>query len=169
MRVLYLSCHETLEHDEILLFHELGYDLFSPGAYVEPQNRGDGWLRPSIPGLVYNQDIVQQYHRIGAQFPDQDGKRHLTREFVDNFDVVIVMHIPEWIEVNWEVMKHKRVIWRTIGQSVASIEQRMAHYKNLGLQIVRYSPREPRIPHFAGMDALIRFYKGPGDLQGMDW
>lgn len=166
MRVLYLSCHETLEHSELILFHELGYELFSPGAYVEPQNRGDQCLRPGIPGLIYNPDVVQQYHRIGAQFPGQDGKKHLTREFVDNFDAVIVMHIPEWIEVNWEAMKHKRVIWRTIGQSVASIEKRMAPYKGQGLQIVRYSPREPRIPHFAGMDALIRFYKDPAIYQG---
>jgi glycosyltransferase involved in cell wall biosynthesis len=123
-------------------------------------------MRPGIPGLTYNPDVVQQYHRIGAQFPGQDGKNHLTKEFVDNFDAVVVMHIPEWIEINWEVMKHKRVIWRTIGQSVASIERRMAPYKNQGLQIVRYSPREPRIPHFAGMDGLIRFYKDPEIYKG---
>jgi hypothetical protein len=166
MKILYLSCHEVLEFTEITLFHELGYELFSPGAYVEPQNRGDQCMRPGIPGLVYNPDVVQQYHRIGAQFPGQDGKNHLTKEFVDNFDAVIVMHIPEWIEVNWEAIKHKRVIWRTIGQSVASIEKRMASYKSQGLQIVRYSPREPRIPHFAGMDALIRFYEDPEIYQG---
>jgi hypothetical protein len=167
MRILYLSCHEILEHDELTIFHELGYELFSPGAYVEPQNRGDQCLRPGIPGLVYNPDVVQQYHRLGAQFPGQDGKRHLTKEFADNFDTIVVMHIPEWIELNWEAIRHKRVIWRTIGQSVASIERRMAPYKNQGLQIVRYSPREPRIPHFAGMDALIRFYKDPGIYK--DW
>ena len=166
MRILYLSCHEILEHDELILFHELGYELFSPGAYVEPQNRGDLGLRPNIPGLVYNPDVVQQYHRIGAQFPGEDGKRHLTKEFVDNFDAVIIMHIPDWIEVNWEVMKHKRVIWRTIGQSVASVEQKMSPYKNQGLQIVRYSPRETNIPNFAGMDGLIRFYKDPDIYQG---
>lgn len=166
MRLLYLSCHETLEHSELILFHELGYELFSPGAYVEPQNRGDQCMRPGIPGLTYNPDVVQQYHRIGTQFPGQDGKKHLTKEFVDNFDAVIVMHIPDWIEVNWEAIKHKRVIWRTIGQSVASVEKRMAPYKSQGLQIVRYSPREARIPHFAGMDALIRFYKDPAIYQG---
>lgn len=166
MRILYLSCHEVLEYNELILFHELGYDIFSPGAYVEPQNRGDQNMRPGIPGLVYNQDVVQQYHRIGAQFPGEDGKRHLTKEFVDNFDAVIVMHIPDWIEVNWDAIKHKRVIWRTIGQSVASVEQKMAPYKNQGLQIVRYSPREVHIPHFAGMDALIRFYKDQNIYQG---
>jgi len=166
MRILYLSCHEVLEFNELTLLHELGYELFSPGAYVEPQNRGDQCMRPGIPGLVYNPDVVQQYHRIGAQFPGQDGKSHLTKEFVDNFDAVIVMHIPDWIEVNWEAIKHKRVIWRTIGQSVASVEKRMAPYRSQGLQIVRYSPREARIPHFAGMDALIRFYKDPEVYKG---
>lgn len=166
MRLLYLSCHEILEHDELTLFNELGYSIFSPGAYVEPLNRGDQCLRPGIPGLVYDPDVVQQYHRLGAQFPGEDGKRHLTKEFVDNFDVVVIMHIPDWIVVNWEAMKHKRVIWRTIGQSVASVEAKMASYRNQGLQIVRYSPREVKIPHFAGMDALIRFYKDPEVYRG---
>jgi len=166
MKILYLSCHEILEHDELTLFHELGHEMFSPGAYVEPQNRGDQCLRPGIPGLTYNPDIVKQYGQIGARFPGQDGKRHLTREFVDNFDAVVVMHIPDWIEVNWEAMKHKRVIWRTIGQSVASVERRMAPYRSQGLQIVRYSPRERGIPAFAGENAMIRFYKDPAVYTG---
>ncbi len=160
-RILYLSCHEILEYDELMLFHELGYPVFSPGSYLVPQREGEGFLRPGIPGLTYDPNVVEQYNRIGAAHPGQDGKNFLTKDFVDNFDVVVVMHVPEWIERNWEAMKHKRVIWRTIGQSVASTEARLAQYKAHGLQIVRYSPQEAYIPHFAGQDALIRFYKDP--------
>lgn len=163
MKILYLSCHSILEHDEVKMFHQLGHDIFSPGAYVEPRNPGDASLRPGIPGLVYDPDILEQYHRLAAQHAGHDTKEHLTKEFVDNFDCVIVMHLPKWIHQNWPVMKHKRVIWRTIGQSVASTELEVKPYREQGLEIVRYSPKEQGIPGYIGSDALIRFYKDPAD------
>ena len=162
-KILYLSCHSILEYDEVRLFHELGHQVFSPGAYVEPANPGDASLRPSIPGLVYDPVHLEKFHAIGQVYPGQDQKDHLSQELVDEFDIVVVMHLPRWIENNWGVLKGKRVIWRTIGQSVASVEQSMQKYRNQGLEIVRYSPQEERIPHFAGQDGLIRFYKDPQD------
>jgi hypothetical protein len=167
MRILYLSCHSILEFEEVKMLHELGHEVFSPGAYVEPANPGDASLRPDIPGLVYDPDILEQFHAIGARHPGKDAKDHLTKEFVDNFDCVIVMHIPRWISKNWHAIKHKRVIWRTIGQSLQHTENSLAPYRASGLEIVRYSPREERIPGYIGSDALIRFYKDPDDYG--DW
>jgi hypothetical protein len=148
------------------MLYELGYNVFSPGSYVCPQNRGDNNLRPDISGLVYNQDILQQYHHIGGQHPGEDAKDYLTVDFVKNFQVVIVMHMPRWIELNWQVFKQAgvRVIWRTIGQSVISTERAMQPYRDQGLEIVRYSPKEYLTPHFCGVDGLIRFYKDPAEL-----
>ena len=165
LKILYLSCHSILEYDEVLMFHGLGHQIFSPGAYVEPANPGDATLRPAIPGLVYDPDILAQWHKLAAQHPGEDTKDYLTKEFVDNFDCVIVMHLPRWIQRNWNAMKHKRVIWRTIGQSVASTEDSLRRYRDEGLEIVRYSPREEFIPGFIGQDAMIRFYKDP-DMYG---
>lgn len=166
MKILYLSVHEILEFDEVKLLNELGYEIFSPGAYVDLGNRGDHCLRPQIPGLAYDPDILEQYHRIGAQHPGEDGKLYLTKDFVDNFDCVLVMHWPDYVRRNWEVIKHKRVIWRTIGQSINKNEKEMRPYKHQGMQIVRYSPMETTIPGFIGMDALIRFYKDPDEFKG---
>lgn len=162
-KILYLSCHEVLEREEVFLLHELGYELFSPGAFVCPQNIGEDHLRPPIPGLIYDPNIVNKYHKIGAAHPGKDGKDHLTKEFVDEFDIIIVMHMPRWIELNWEVMKHKRVIWRTIGQSISNTEAQLEPYRRQGLEIVRYSPKEKNIPGYIGGDTLIRFYKDPDD------
>ena len=167
MRILYLSCHSILEYEEVLLLHELGYEVFSPGAYVEPANPGDSTLRPDIPGLVYDPDIMEQWHRICSAHPGEDGKDHLTKEFVDNFDCVIVMHLPRWITLNWNIMRHKRVIWRTIGQSIANTEAELRPMRGDGLEIVRYSPKEVNIPGFIGQDGLIRFYKDPEQYK--DW
>lgn len=167
MRILYLSAHEILEYDEIKLFYELGYKVFSPGAYVCNKNKGDRGLRPTVHGLLYDPDIVEKWHKLAAQYPGDDPKNHLTKEFVDNFDIVIVMHLTRWITGNWDAIKHKRVIWRTIGQSISSTENQLTPYRQRGMEIVRYSPRETRIPGFIGQDTIIRFYKDPEEYK--DW
>jgi len=163
MRILYLSCHSILEYDEVKLLSELGHEVFSPGAYVEPDNPGDASLRPSIPGLVYRPEWRDYWTKHDQIHPAIDGKDYLTKEFVDNFDCVIVMHLPRWIIKNWNVIKHKRVIWRTIGQSIADRERELSPYRKQGLEIIRYSPKERTIPGYIGEDALIRFYKDPND------
>jgi hypothetical protein len=167
MKILVLSCHSILEYLEVKLFYELGHEVFSPGAYVEAENPGDASLRPGIPGLIYNPVIKEKYDQIGSAHPGQDGKDYLTKEFVDEFDLIYVMHITRWISNNWDAIKHKRVIWRTIGQSISDRENEVRPYREQGLQIVRYSPMENNIPGFVGSDALIRFYQDEEVLK--DW
>jgi glycosyltransferase involved in cell wall biosynthesis len=166
MRILYLSCHSILEYEEVKLLHEMGHEVFSPGAYIDPGNPEANFMRPNIPGLVYNPDVLEQFHKIAGSVPGKDAKDYLTKEFVDNFDCVIVMHLPRWISGNWEAIRHKRVIWRTIGQSITNTEQALLPFRRQGIQVVRYSPRENTIPKYIGADALIRFYKDPHEYQG---
>ena len=162
-KILYLSCHSILEYLEVKLFNSMGYDIFSLGAYTDP--KGCDGMRPPIDNLVYDQDILDQWGRLCSNHPGEDGRGYLTKEFVDNFDIVIVMHLPNWIINNWEVLKHKRVIWRTIGQSVDFVENMMKPYREQGLEIVRYSPMENNIPGFIGSDALIRFNMDENDYK----
>lgn len=163
MRILYLSCHSILEYDEVSLFRRLGHYVFSPGAYVEPRNPGDASLRPAL-DIDYEPEDIEAWHKF--QVPGEDGKDRLTKEFVDRFDVVIVMHLPRWIINNWDAIKHKPVVWRTIGQSVEARERELAKYRAEGLKIVRYSPMELNIPGQIGADAIIRFYKRAGEFLG---
>ena len=162
MRILYLSCHSILEYDEVKLLHELGHEVFSPGAYFDPQKAADN-MRPGINGLEYDPDLVEQWHRLCGKHPGLDGKEYLSKEFVDNFDCVIVMHVPKWITgYNRLALQGKRVIWRTIGQSIHSTESSIAHMRNQ-IQVVRYSPMEKNIPGYIGEDQIIRFYKDPNE------
>lgn len=161
MKILYLSCHSILEYDEVKLLTELGHDVFSPGAYLDPSVSPDG-MRPTLPEVEYDPEDVAAFHALGT--PGRDNKELLTKEFVDRFDAVIVMHVPKWISLNWEAMKHKPVVWRTIGQSISPVERQLAAYRNEGLKIVRYSPLESTIPGYIGSDALVRFYKDPADF-----
>ena len=165
MKILFLSCHSVLEFDEVKLFHELGLDVFSPGAYVEPDNPGDISLRPPIPDLVYDEKDLEMFHALGK--PGINNKELLTKEFVDRFDVVMIMHIPLWITKNWNAIKDKIVIWRTIGQSTLNVEAILAPYRKKGLKIIRYSEAERTLPNYIGEDAVIRFYKDPDELK--DW
>lgn len=160
MRLLYLSCHSVLEYDEVKLFTELGIDVFSPGAYVCPQNPGDNSMRPPLESLEYDPVDVQMWHDLGAP-----NKERLTKEFVDRFDAVMIMHIPDWVSVNWEAMKHKIVIWRTIGQALPHQELMLQKYRKQGMRVVRYSPRERVLKHYCGEDAVIRFYKDPEEFK----
>lgn len=159
MNILYLSCHSILEYDELKLFEELGYDYFSIGAYINPQQPHDT-KRPALKG---------KYHEHLASVAMVHNQYNLHQEQLDWADVVIAMHIPDFIEKNWAAMKKsgKRIIWRSIGQSVAGIEERLAPFRKDGLEVVRYSPFEKHIPNYVGEDAVIRFYKDPEEFK--DW
>jgi glycosyltransferase involved in cell wall biosynthesis len=157
MKILYLSCHSILEYDELKLFSELGYDWFSLGSYVNPTKPADE-KRPALSGK-YDDHLISLAGRY--------SRDNLHQEQIDPFDVIIVMHIDEWIEKNWDKLKHKKVIWRSIGQSATSIEAKLYKYTKEGLKIVRYSPTEKNIVGYVGEDAIIRFYKDPEEFK--DW
>jgi predicted protein tyrosine phosphatase len=149
MNILYLSCHETLEYDELKLFTEMGHKVVSYGAYSNPKQAG--LLRPSIPNLFFNEELFQCIL--------QSSKDHLHDKLIEWADIIIVMHIDKWIFSNLERLKGKRVVWRSIGQSIPDIELRLKELKKAGVEIVRYSPAESRIRGYVGSDAMIRFYK----------
>lgn len=162
MKLLYLSCHEILEYDELRLFTSLGHECYSLGAYTRsPDVDVPGRKRPGIAGMRHDQhwaDLEIQFDRT-ALHPEQ----------VDGMDAVIVMdglHALDWIEGNWQTFKEAgcAVIWRSIGQSVPDREERLAKLRADGLVLVRYSPREATIKGYAGDDAIIRFCKEAADF-----
>lgn len=159
MKILYLSVHEILEYDEVKLLHELGYEVYSMGAYTQPVRADDKHgKRPGLPELPYDPHFVE--------LSLQCSKEDLHPELIEMFDTIIVMHDPALIEKNWEKIRHKRVIWRSIGQSIPQVEERLAPFRAQGLQVVRYSPYEASIRRYIGSDAMIRFYKDPAEFDG---
>ncbi|HYD35543.1 MAG TPA: hypothetical protein VD999_05725 [Vitreimonas sp.] len=159
MKILYISCHQVLEYDEVKLFHELGFDVFSTGTYAYPHFR-PGMIRPGLPELTHYPELERLASTIvssGYAIPS---------ELIEWADTIIFMHLPEAMEKNWEKLRHKRVIFRSIGQCVAHQERILARLVKEGLQIVRYSPMEQELPDFAGLNATIRFYKDPSEFRG---
>lgn len=158
MKILYLSVHEILEYDELKLFTEMGHECYSMGAYTNPYG-DEGRKRPGIPDMPFD----PQFHNLAVRYSKDD----LHPEMIEPMDVIMVMHEPSFIEKNWEKIRHKRVIWRSIGQSVPHIEKRLEPFRMQGLQVVRYSPAEATIEGNIGLDAMIRFYKDPDEFK--DW
>ena len=157
MRIHYVSCHSVLEYDELKLFTEMGVEVFSNGAYRDP--KGAYTLpRPAVEGAPF----FEQFSELAAIYPKTD----LPEKLIDPFDAIMIMHLPEALFSNWPKIKHKRIIWRSIGQSTPSLESRLKPLKDEGLQIVRYSLKEKKLPNFAGTDAIIQFYKDPDEYNG---
>lgn len=173
MNVLLLASHGIAEYDDIRMFAHLGYDVFCPGGYSNPATPGET-LRPALPDVPYHADLALLCDLQRAKHRDEPGryidwaKADLHPDLIDWADVIIVHHfVREWIRDQWPRIRHKRVIWRTCGQSDPGLELDMAPLRRDGLQIVRYSPAERRyfgkIGAFAGEDALIRFGKFASD------
>ena len=162
MKILYTSCHEILEYDELKLFTELGYECYALGAYTQPggdENR----KRPSL-DLPYNPHFIE----LALQYT----KYNIHPEMLEGIDVIIVMHDTKVIRDNWPLFKEfidkgGRVIWRSIGQSVTAREMELKEARIGGMEVVRYSPAEDTIPENIGCDAMIRFYKDPEEYK--DW
>jgi hypothetical protein len=173
MNVLLLASHGIAEYDDIRMFHHLGYDVFCPGGYANPASPGET-LRLALPDVPYHADLAALCEIQRGKHPEAPGryidwaKADLHPGIIEWADVIIAHHfVREWIRDQWPRIRHKRVVWRTCGQSDPGLERDMAPLHDDGLQIVRYSPAERRyfeaIGAFAGEDALIRFGKFPQD------
>jgi hypothetical protein len=175
MNILLLASHAVAEYDDIRMFTDMGHDVFCPGGYQDPRQPGEG-IRPGIPNAPAHPDLIEACEKVRAVNGDPGPKIDWAKAFVSSTvvewaDIIIVHHFPEvWIAQQWPRIRHKRVVWRTCGQSNPHLEQAMARYRRDGLQIVRYSPAERRYfeprKAWAGEDALIRFGKYPGDYAG---
>jgi hypothetical protein len=172
MNILLLASHAVAEYDDIRMFTDMGHDVFCPGGYQDPRQPGEG-IRPGIPNAPVHPDLIEACEKVRVVNGDPGPKIDWAKAFVSSTvvewaDIIVVHHFPEvWIAQQWPRIRHKRVVWRTCGQSNPHLEQAMARYRRDGLQIVRYSPAERRYfeprKAWAGEDALIRFGKYPDD------
>jgi hypothetical protein len=180
MNLLVLSSHAILEYDDLRLFSRLGYDVFIPGAYSDPAHPGVEFgrepFRPPILDAPHHPELEALCHAQRVKHADTPAgmgvidwaKADLHPDLIDWADVIMVNCFPvEWISGQWDRIRHKRVIWRTIGQSNPWVEHEMKAFRTQGMEIVRYSPAERRAFEptgaFAGEDAIIRFAKDPAD------
>lgn len=170
-----MLAHAVEERDQVELLSSLGYDVFSLGAYEDPANPGDD-IRPPLPNAPRHPELMAAVSEHRARMEHDNGpagahvdwaKWMLPEPVLDWADTIICHHIEwEWLKPQWPLIRDKRVIWRTVGQSVENNEKVMAPLRADGLQIVRYSPREANVPGYVGADAVIRFWRDPEEWSG---
>jgi hypothetical protein len=180
MNILLLTAHDIAEYDDLRMLTDLGANVFSIGAYTDP-TQGSA-MRPPLDVPAYPdlaQRCVEQREKHAGE-PMQTlafgqihnivdwAKADLHDDIIDWADVIICHHYLEsWIARQWSRIRHKRVIWRTCGQSNPQLENVMGILRRDGLEIIRYSPKEEyafgKLGVFAGADAMIRFGKYPED------
>ena len=155
MKLMYRGCHSILEYDELKIFEQIeGLELFSTGRYF---HTSPTWSERPPLNFPVDGDNYIVWDKCKGQWNN--------KEFLDRFDILYFMHRPKDIIDNWSLLKNRKIIWRTIGQSTSELELKMLELKrdNPNMKIVRYSPNERRHQNFSGEDALIRFSKNPDD------
>ena len=172
MNVLLALAHSIEERDQVELFTRMGLGVFSLGGYIDPAHPHDP-VRPGVPNALFHPELKAVVDALNT--PDNLGaaKARIPEPLLDWADVLICHHheqrwlVPQWPRLrDWIAGGRKRVVWRTVGQSVASNEAAMAPLRAEGLQVVRYSPLECNIPGYVGGDAMIRFWKDPEEWSG---
>jgi glycosyltransferase involved in cell wall biosynthesis len=170
MRIALLASHEVAEYDDVRMFTQMGHEVFCPGGYQNPREHTG--IRPAIPDAPVFPELIEACERVRREKGDPGpmidwAKAALPDEVIDWADIIIAHHfVDRWLGGQWGRIKHKRVVWRTCGQSNADLEAFMAGGRAEGLQIVRYSPKERNLPNYAGEDAVIRFGKDPAEWYG---
>jgi hypothetical protein len=162
-KILYLSCHETLEYDELKIMTELGLDCFSLGYYLDPHNP-TAVMRPRLDIMQPNPNLIAEFKRICPEYLEPGCKTtgsgivQLTQEFMDKFDGYVFCHYPQNLKRNLPLCGDKPVIYRSIAAPDVFCEALVHHeYKNTRpFSVVRMSPAELEVnPKLRG-DAFIR-------------
>jgi len=173
MKILYLSCHETLEADELTVLDKLGHQVFSIGHYIDPRKP----LHPTKDGALnikFDEELLEKY-KAGHNYEGLVKKfdtltinevlgayyNRVKKDFAQLFDLVVIAHFEENLTLNWESIKGKPIIMRYIGQPQMHFSKYLKYTKT-----VAYSPTERYINRLAKNDAIIRpfvdteLYKG---------
>lgn len=156
-KLLYLSCHQELEANEVTTFRNLGFDVFTAGYYTYGSHLTDPTLRP-IPGQ--NDPELQAY--FDAHFKDSfkpGWYNAFTKDFFNKFDVIINVHFAESLELNWNALaqtRNKLIIHRRVGQGNPGYERILSKYLKLGLPFIGMCETERLMYGYCGHTDLIR-------------
>lgn len=154
LRILYLSCHGPLEHDELSLFGSIGcrwVSLSDTGEITRPRSVVRG---SPLPGCEY--DLQEKFER--------SHPNRIPEELLSWADVLVSMYEHTWVVEAAKRFK-KPIIWRAIGQAVPDTPLLALRGQ---IFTVRMSPNEDSrtIQHCATADAVIRFCKDPNEFAG---
>ena len=162
-RIILCLSHAIEEYQQLDLLTSLGYEVASLGAYIDPAHPHVD-IRPPLPDIPRYDIIHDESERLKAEgLEPQEALSDAMFEWRGDDGVLIFHHFlgrlfKQWPRVRDWMKGERRVIWRSVGQSVANNEREASPFRMTGLERVAYSPREANIPDYSGHDAVIRFW-----------
>lgn len=169
-RIVLLLSHAIEEWQQLRLLSDLGYEVFSLGGYIDPAHPHSD-LRPALPEVPFYPDLKAAVDDIGSDDNLTAAQSHIPDrilEWLGDDGAIVLHHKEERLWGDWPRLLDwkrgsggRRIIWRTVGQSVSENEKNARPYRMAGCERVAYSPREANIPGYTGHDALIRFWGEP--------
>jgi hypothetical protein len=174
MNVLLCLSHSIEEYDQLRLLSSLGVGVASIGGYIDPRHPHDP-KRPAldidvVPEIRAAVDALGTPDNLGAA---QERIPDAALEWLGDDGAIIYHHYLDRLYNQWpRILDWKRgapgrrVIWRSVGQSVDGNEAQAIPFRRDGMERVAYSPKEANIPGYSGHDAIIRFYKDPEEWKG---
>lgn len=166
-RILILLSHAIEEFQQLDLLTGLGYEVASLGGYIDPRHPHSD-LRPALPHVPFFPVVKDAVDALGTDDNLSAAQTNIPEAILDwlGDDCAIILHHREerlWGQwprlLDWKRGNAgRRVIWRTVGQSVSVNEEQARPYRMAGCERVAYSPKEANIPGYTGHDALIRFW-----------
>ena len=166
-KLLYISCHITLESDELEMFNSLGFSSVVVGNFLEKGNpfhlRKDlphslpwslhDWKEPNI---NRDEDLTKEFLAMNPSFHGVDANQNLnfTKEFLNKFDAIVVSNTIKYLQQVVTMSPKCPVFYCTAGQTCPSFEGVFKRFRDF-ISIVRYAEGEEMVGNYAGADAFI--------------
>ena len=167
--LLYISCHNTMECNELEMLSKLDFSCvtignFTKGTLVSKSADQPEWSLHDWRSPIYNRNdaLTNEFISMNPNFTGMTlDKYNFTKEYLNKFDVIFVSN-------NWPHMKslvklgvpnsRQLFVWCSVGQTNKIVEQAMRQNqidcKNK-MVIVRCCPSESEVIDFCGVDYYI--------------
>ncbi len=155
MKMLYVGGGHFLQStDDCIMWAKLGIEWYDTSYYFL-KNEGDcGKIEPFFGGEEFTTKLLEQHptrinvdevlNQKDIQFAGQIANNlwGFSREFISQFDIIFFNHFIENVGNNWDVIKDKKVIFKTFGMHPIQWEQKIKKMRAQGVYVVRNNPTE---------------------------
>lgn len=179
-KLLYLSCHSSMEAGDLEIFSSLGFDCVSVGNFLihnTPYHKSGisygpmNWTKHDWKEPNFNRDpeLTHEFLHLNPNFSGITGKPlHITKEFISKFDVVVVSNLLDYLNLFSNIkVANQELIYCTVGQTGPYNEQVMTKHRKR-IKIVRVGLTEQIVQGYCGCDAFITGFASP-DFTDLQW
>lgn len=170
-RMLLIIDHDSFEYNQIKLFTELGFEIFSIGIYKDPELQPRPYS-PVLKNIKKNKELIDHFDRLNPEgFVYGKNKLNLDKSFISKFDAIMIGWLLDPVEEYWDLFVDLDipVIYQSLGQSCGPREVKLKEYTNRGLYIVRMSDSEKYFHNYCGHDAIIDLNIDDNYFKQFEW